>query len=90
MMTDADSKINQLPDTTCQLLASGQSLLDAGLVPVEDAAAALGIEPKRLRGFMWRNGIADPIGDQNRVYGWSCRALAAKLAQVSGRETIPD
>lgn len=25
------------------------TLLDAGLVPVEDAAAALGIEPKRLR-----------------------------------------
>lgn len=65
------------------------TLLDAGLVPVEDAAAALGIEPKRLRGFMWRNGIADPIGDQDRVYGWSCRALAAKLATAS-RESAGD
>lgn len=61
------------------------TLLDSGLVPLEDAAQALGIEPKRLRGFMWRNGIADPIGDQDRVYGWSCRALAAKLA-ASSRE----
>ena len=52
-------------------------------------AAALGIEPKRLRGFMWRNGIADPIGDQDRVYGWSCRALAAKLATAS-RESAGD
>lgn len=65
------------------------TLLDAGLVPLEDAAQALGMEPKRLRGFMWRNGIADPIGDQDRVYGWSCRALAAKLTAPS-RETAHD
>lgn len=82
MMTDGDNRFNGLRAGTCQPLAS---VLDADLVPVEDAAAALGIEPKRLRGFMWRNGIGDPIGDQDRVYGWSCRALAAKLA-ASSRE----
>lgn len=61
------------------------TLLDAGLVPVEDAAAALGIEPKRLRGFIFRNDLGDPIGSlgADQVYGWSCRALAAKLADAS-------
>jgi hypothetical protein len=40
----------------------------------------LGIEPKRLRGFMFRNGIADPIGDGAHVYGWSCKTLMHRLA----------
>lgn len=59
-----------------------QVLLDAGLVPVEDAAAALGIEPKRLRGYVFRNDLGDPIGSlgKDEVYGWSCRPLAEKLA----------
>lgn len=56
------------------------TLLDAGLVPLEDAAAALGIEPKRLRGFIFRNDLRDPIGGWKdggmAVYGWSCRELA--------------
>ncbi len=38
--------------------------------------AALNIEPKRLRGYVCRNGLRDPIGDANFVYGWSCRELA--------------
>jgi hypothetical protein len=50
------------------------------LVPVEYAAQQLGIEPKRLRGFMFRNGIADPIGDGTQVYGWSCKTLMHRLA----------
>lgn len=66
-----------------------QVLLDAGLVPVEDAAAALGIEPKRLRGYVFRNNLGDPIGSlgKDEVYGWRCRALAEKLAAAS-RETV--
>lgn len=44
---------------------------DNDLIPVEDAAARLGIEPKRLRGLILRNGIGDPIGDLERVYAWS-------------------
>lgn len=60
-----------------------QQLLKSDLVPVEDAAAALGIEPKRLRGFMARNGLADPIGDYSLVYGYTCRDLAKRLASTS-------
>ena len=57
-----------------------EQLLDAGLVPVDEAAAALGMEPKRLIGFVLRNGLRDPIGGWldggMAVYGWSCRELA--------------
>ena len=58
-----------------------EQLLDAGLVPIEDAAEALGVEPKRLLGFMARNGITDPIGDESLVYGWSCKGLAERLVR---------
>ena len=55
-------------------------LLEDGLVPVEDAAAALGMTEKRLVGFIERNGLRDPIGGWKdggmAVYGWSCRELA--------------
>ena len=54
--------------------------MDTDLIPIEQAAAELGIEPKRLRGFIFRNGIADPIGDVTHVYGWSLKTLAARLA----------
>lgn len=54
-----------------------------GLIPVEDAAQMLGIEAKRLRGFMWRNKVGDPIGDATLVYGWSCVTLAKRLAAVN-------
>ena len=55
-------------------------LPDAGPAPPGGAAAALGIEPKRLRGFIFRNDLRDPIGGWKdggmAVYGWSCRELA--------------
>ena len=63
------------------------TLFDRELVPYEEAAAALGIEPKRLLGFIARNGKDDPIGGQAEngkiyVYGWSCKALAARTADT--------
>lgn len=70
----------------CQLGQREGSILDAGLVPVEVAAAALGIEPKRLIGFILRNSLADPIGgwlDGMAVYGWSCKTLAEQLAAAA-------
>jgi hypothetical protein len=45
-------------------------------------AEILGIEPKRLLGFMFRNSLADPIGDGREVYGWSCKTLALRLAEA--------
>lgn len=59
-------------------------LLQTGLVPLHEAAETLGIEPKRLRGFIFRNGIADPIGDYflDQVYGWS----AARLVHIKTAE----
>ena len=57
-------------------------ILRRDLVPVDEAAAALGIEPKRLRGFIARNSIADPIGDMSSVYGWSLRSLAGRIADA--------
>ena len=65
------------------------SILDLGLVPIETAAAALGIEPKRLLGFIARNGLGDPIGDAGEVYGWSCRALAERLAASAASGVTP-
>jgi hypothetical protein len=61
----------------------GKPLTDFGLIPVETAAASLGIEPKRLRGFMFRNRVGDPIGDGQEVYGWSCATLAGRLTNTS-------
>ena len=54
-----------------------EQLLDSELVPIEAAAAALNIDVKRLRGYVWRNSLKDPIGDANQVYGWSLRHLSA-------------
>ena len=59
-----------------------EQLTDSGLVPIEEAAAALGIDVKRLRGYVWRNSLRDPIGDANQVYGWSCKALADTSSAV--------
>jgi hypothetical protein len=44
------------------------------------AAEQLGIDVKRLLGFMFRNRLQDPIGDATHVYGWSCTTLARRLA----------
>lgn len=52
------------------------------LIPVEEAAARLGMEPKRLRGLIMRNGIGDPIGDFERVYEWSLPRAADTSSEV--------
>jgi hypothetical protein len=59
-----------------------QNLDRFGLVPIDDAARMLGIEPKRLRGYMFRNKAGDPIGDAEQVYGWSCKTLADRIASI--------
>jgi hypothetical protein len=50
-----------------------------------EAAAGLGCDLKRLRGWVWRNSVAldDPIGCcvRDEVYGWSCRAIPKRLAE---------
>jgi hypothetical protein len=51
---------------------------DAGLVKVADAARLLGIEEKRLRGFIARDNLEDPIGDMHYVlWDWRCWRLSA-------------
>lgn len=43
---------------------------------VEDAAAMLGVTPARLRGFILRNDLHDPIGDLRQVYDdWRLRRI---------------
>jgi hypothetical protein len=64
-------------------LRTVEQVLDSGLLPIGDVAAVLGIEVKRLRGYIFRNGISDPIGDFHSVYGWSCRELVLRLADHS-------
>jgi len=51
-----------------------------GLIPIETAAAELGIEVKRLRGYMFRNKVGDPIGDGNQVYRWSLETIRKRIA----------
>jgi hypothetical protein len=60
-------------------LRTVEQVLDSGLLPIGDVAAILGIEVKRLRGYIFRNRISDPIGDFHSVYGWSCRELVLRL-----------
>ena len=49
-------------------------------IRLEEAAAQLGIEPKRLLGFCMRNGVADPISDGQWVYPSSLESLRRRLA----------
>lgn len=60
-------------------------LIESGLVSIPEAAAALGVDVKRLRGYVHRNGIPDPIGDlaTDQVYGWSCRELARRATSMT-------
>jgi hypothetical protein len=55
---------------------------ESSLVPIDDAAQGLGIEPKRLRGYIFRNSVryGDPIGDATHVYDWSLKHLRTQLA----------
>jgi len=70
-------------------MRNDEPLENAGLVPIEAAAREFGIEPKRLRGFIARNSLADPIGDASQVYGWSCRALAERLRSDTSTDAHP-
>jgi hypothetical protein len=54
--------------------------LDTSLITHEAAAAELGIDLKRLRGFLMRNYVGDPIGDERYVYRWSLKTLRERLA----------
>lgn len=53
------------------------------LIPLNEAAARLGIEPKRLLGYCIRNGLGDPIAgntpDGIMVYAWSLEATRQRL-----------
>jgi hypothetical protein len=49
------------------------------LITHEEAATELRIGVKRLRGFMFRNGIADPIRDATHVYRGSMDELRRRL-----------
>jgi hypothetical protein len=53
------------------------------LIPLEQAATRLGIEPKRLLGYALRNRVGDPIGGlvdgKPYLYDWSLATLRAKL-----------
>jgi len=57
------------------------------LIPYERAAALIGIEPKRLLGWLLRNRVGDPIGgdtpDGVMVYEWSMKELKQRLADHS-------
>jgi hypothetical protein len=52
------------------------------LVPVEDAAKELGMTPARLRGFVARGELRDPIGDMRHVYRGSLTELAKTLNEA--------
>ena len=67
---------------------------DDTLIPYEDAAATLGIEPKRLLGLMLRESVADPIGGQAEdgriyVYGWSLAVLRERLRAADHADGAP-
>lgn len=59
---------------------------------LEEAARNLGIDVKRLRGYVWRNSLRDPIGDADFVYGWSCKTLAdtSTAAVIPGTTTATE
>lgn len=66
---------------------NAQTILDADLIPVSDAAASLGISEKRMIGFMARQSLYDPIGgdtpDGLMVYAWSLEPLRKRLADMT-------
>ena len=61
------------------------------LIPYERAAALIGIEPKRLLGYLMRNSLRDPIGGSTpegiMVYEWSLEETRKRLADDSGAVT---
>ena len=59
------------------------------LVPLEDAARELGIEVKRLRGYMLDPRPWMPIGDGQRVYRWSLAHVRDRLASAAASGVKP-
>ena len=57
------------------------------LIPIDTAAAELGIEPKRLRGLIARNLLHDPIGDMEYVYAWCVDRMRDKMKR---EQRIPE
>ena len=61
-------------------------ILDKGLVPIPEAAAELGCDLKRFRGYVHRDrpDMDDPIGSlaTDEVYGWSLKALAERATDT--------
>jgi hypothetical protein len=49
-------------------------------ISLDAAAARVGISPKRLLGYCFRNGIGDPISDGQHVYPSSLETLKHRLA----------
>jgi len=43
----------------------------SSLIPIEQAAAQLVLEPSTLRALIKRAKLRDPIGDDDLVYEWS-------------------
>jgi hypothetical protein len=61
------------------------------LIPYERAAALIGVEPKRLLGWLMRNKVGDPIGGETAsgimVYEWSLKTLAERTTNHSDGAT---
>ena len=57
------------------------------LIPYERAAALIGVEPKRLLGYMIRNKVGDPIGGDTpegiMVFEWTMKELKQRLTNHS-------
>lgn len=53
------------------------------LIPLEDAARELGIEPKRLLGYCMDPRPWMPISDGRLVYRWSLKAVRERVADTS-------
>jgi len=55
------------------------------LLSIDEAAAELGIEPKRLRGYMFRNKIGDPRASRSATSGLEPTSWQANQALACGR-----
>lgn len=76
---DRREKKPEVQDMTAVMAAVEEGLASGELMKVTDAAAKYGIDPKRLRGRIWRGDLFDPIGylPADVVYdGWRLRKLA--------------
>ena len=62
------------------------------MVPLDVAAKELGIDPKRLLGHCMNRQPWMPIAGKTdtgvMVYGWSCRALAERMAAAGDKAVV--